>query len=75
MKGFVFDPSRLRGSEKQQERASYAVVGQMLREYLGGDPLDDARRPALADPHSRRCRPRWLRRWPIWPSALPETTR
>jgi hypothetical protein len=35
---YTFDPNRLRGTAKQQEQAGYAVVGQMLREYLVGDP-------------------------------------
>ena len=39
MKGYVFDPSRLRGSAKQREERGYRVIGQMLREHLGDDPL------------------------------------
>jgi hypothetical protein len=35
----VFDPSRLRGSPRQQERRGYAVVGQMLRDHLGGGEI------------------------------------
>jgi hypothetical protein len=53
MKGSTFDPSRLRGTAKHQEDAGYAMVGQMLREYLGGDPLEEARRRALTDPKLR----------------------
>ena len=40
MKGYVFDPSRLRGSAKQREERGYRVIGQMLREHLGDDPLE-----------------------------------
>jgi hypothetical protein len=50
MKGYVFDPSRLARSPKQQERDGYAVAGRMLREYLGGDPLAEVRRRARRDP-------------------------
>jgi hypothetical protein len=53
MKGYVFDPSRLRGSRKQQEEQGYHVVGQMLREHLGGDPLAEVRRRARRDPRLR----------------------
>jgi hypothetical protein len=34
MKGFVFDPSRLRKSPKQLEREGYALAAQLLRDYL-----------------------------------------
>jgi hypothetical protein len=50
MKGFVFDPRRLRGSRRQQEREGYVVARQLLRDYLGGDPLVEARRCAERDP-------------------------
>jgi hypothetical protein len=53
MKGFIFDPSRLRGTAKQQEREGYRVVAGMLREYLGGDPLAEFRRRARRDPKMR----------------------
>src|SRR4051812_32862645 len=53
MKGYTFDPSRLRDSAKQQEKQGYRVVGQMLREYLGGDPLAEVRRRARRDPKLR----------------------
>jgi hypothetical protein len=35
MKGYTFDPARLRRSPKQLEREGYAVAAQLLREYLG----------------------------------------
>jgi hypothetical protein len=50
VKGYVFDPSRLRGSRRQQERRGYAMAGRMLREHLGGDPLAEFRRRAQRDP-------------------------
>ena len=49
MKGYTFDPGRLRGSVKQRERECYAVAARMLREYLGGDPLAEFRRRARRD--------------------------
>jgi len=36
MKGYVFDPSRLACSPKEQERQGYAIAGPMLCGYLGG---------------------------------------
>ena len=53
MKGFIFDPSRLRGTAKQQEERGYRVVGRMLRDHLGGDPLAEFRRKAQRDPKLR----------------------
>lgn len=53
MKGYVFDPRRLRGSVKQQERRGHAVVARLLREHLGGDPLAEFRRRAQRDPKLR----------------------
>jgi hypothetical protein len=53
MKGYTFDPSRLRGTAKQQEERGYRVAGQMLREHLGGDPLAEFRRRAQRDPKLR----------------------
>ena len=50
MKGYVFDPSRLRGTVKQQEDTGYAVVADMLRERLAGDPLAEVRRRFRSDP-------------------------
>jgi hypothetical protein len=50
MKGFVFEPSRLARSRKQQEREGYAMAGRLLREHLGGDPLAELRRRARRDP-------------------------
>jgi hypothetical protein len=50
MKGYVFDPSRLRRSVRQQERDGYAVAARLLREHLGGDPLAAARRRAEHHP-------------------------
>jgi hypothetical protein len=53
VKGFVFDPSRLRGSAKQQEREGYRVIAGMLHEHLGGDQLAEFRRRAQRDPKLR----------------------
>jgi hypothetical protein len=53
MKGYVFDPSRLRGSPKEQGRRGYAMAARMLREHLGGDPRAEARRRAQRDPMLR----------------------
>jgi hypothetical protein len=50
VKGYVFDPGRLRRSPKQLERDGYAVAGRMLRDSLGGDPLAEVRRRAQHDP-------------------------
>jgi hypothetical protein len=50
MTRYSFDPSRLRGSAKQQEQAGYAVAGRMLREHLGGDVLAEVRRRVRSDP-------------------------
>ena len=50
MKGYVFDPSRLRRSPRQQERDGCAMAGRMLCDYLGGDPLAEVRRRARRDP-------------------------
>ena len=49
MRGFVFDPRRLRRSPKQLERAGYALAGRLLRERLGGDPLGEVRRRVRRD--------------------------
>jgi hypothetical protein len=53
MKGYVFDPSRLARSPKQQERDGYAVAGRMLRDYLGGDIFAEVRERAERDPQLR----------------------
>ena len=50
MKGCVFDPIRLRGSVRQQERAGYAMAARMLRDHLDGDPLAEFRRRVQNDP-------------------------
>jgi hypothetical protein len=52
MKGHVFDPSRL-VQRRRPQRDPYVVAGDMLRGYLGGDPLEDARRRAERDPQFR----------------------
>jgi hypothetical protein len=53
MKDFVFDPSRLRGSRKQQEDAGYLLASRMLAQHLGSDPLAEFRRQTQRDPRSR----------------------
>jgi hypothetical protein len=53
MSGFVFDPSRLPRSRRQQERDGYAVAGRMLRGYLGADPMAEVRRRVRRDPQLR----------------------
>jgi hypothetical protein len=53
MKGYIFDPGRLARSPKQQERDGYAVAGEMLRDYLGGDPMAEVRRRVRRDPRLR----------------------
>jgi hypothetical protein len=54
MKGYVFDPSRLACSAKQQERDGYAVAGEMLRNYLGGgDIFAEVRERVRRDPQLR----------------------
>jgi hypothetical protein len=50
MTRYTFDPSRLRGTAKQQERAGYRVVAGMLFEYLGADLLADFRHQVRRDP-------------------------
>ena len=50
MRGYVLDLGRLARSPKQLEAAGYAEAGRMLRDYLGGDPLIEARRRARRDP-------------------------
>jgi hypothetical protein len=53
MRDWVFDPSRLNRPAKELEREGYAMVADMLREYLGGDVLAEARRRARRDPALR----------------------
>jgi hypothetical protein len=55
MKGYVFDPGRLRRSPKHPERDGYAVAGRMLREHLGGDLLADLGRRLRNDPAVREA--------------------
>jgi len=50
MKWYVFDPRRLRGSAKQQERDGYSLAGRMLRDHLGGDLLAELQRRIRRDP-------------------------
>jgi hypothetical protein len=40
MKGYTFDPSRLDRPGVDADKH----VAEMLRDYMGGDPLEDARR-------------------------------
>jgi hypothetical protein len=45
MKGYIFDPSRLACSPKEQERRGYETAAQMLRDYLvGGGVLTAVRK-------------------------------
>jgi hypothetical protein len=54
MKGYVFDPSRLARSPRQQERDGYAVAGRLLSEFLGdGDIFAEVRERARRDPQLR----------------------
>ena len=54
MKGYVFDPSRLARSPKQQERDRYAAAGRMLRESLGGEDIfAEVRERVRRDPQLR----------------------
>jgi hypothetical protein len=50
VRGYAFDPSRLRRSPQQLERDGYALAGQLLRDHLGGDPLAGFRRRARRAP-------------------------
>ena len=53
MSGFVFDPSRLRGSPEEQLRRGYATAARMLRDDLGIDGRDvfaEVGRRARRDP-------------------------
>src|SRR6266496_2009647 len=52
VRGYVFDPSRL-GRRRRPREDPYAVARQLLRDYLGGDPLAEARRRAQRDPQLR----------------------
>jgi hypothetical protein len=50
MKGYVFDPSRLACSTKQQERRGYAVVDPLLRDSLDrGDNVDEGTSETLVE--------------------------
>jgi hypothetical protein len=52
MNGYVFDPSRLACSPKQQERQGYAVAARMLRDYLDAQrkqPLPQSVRDAAGE--------------------------
>ena len=53
MRGYVFDPARLARSPKRLEDDGYAMAARLLRDYLGGDPLAEARRRARRDPALR----------------------
>jgi hypothetical protein len=50
MRDYVFDPSSLARSPKQLEDDGYAMAVRLLRDYLGGDPLAEARHRARRDP-------------------------
>jgi hypothetical protein len=51
MKGYVFDPSRLACTPDEQRRQGYAVVGQLLRDYLGhGGIVAEVRERVRHDP-------------------------
>jgi len=52
MTDYVFDPARLTQRRRPQADPC-AVAGRLLRDYLGGDPLADARRKIRSDPNIR----------------------
>ena len=54
MKGYVFDPSRLAHSARQQERNGYAMAARLLRDLVGtGDIVAEVRARARGDPKLR----------------------
>jgi hypothetical protein len=53
MKGYRSDPTRLARSPKQQEQDGYAVAGQLLSDYLGGDIFAEVRERIQRDPQLR----------------------